>query len=295
MNNVFVNSGFELPQSNAVSSESISHSELISYQSSNSLVYKVRINNKWLILKRLHPEHRHHPAYIEALENEFNTGFQLDHNRIAKYLNKGTDADGPYIIYEYADGLPLREIITSNPASVRNKNNLKKILKQILEALIYLHSHQLYHLDLKPENIIITHKGKNVKIIDFGLSATGADIKLHGGTEKYASPEQTLSKANTDGRSDIYSFGMVALELLTGSTNVKQLYKLNHFYRKIVTKCLYKNPDERYQSAEEVLTALTRKNNSYKWMLAALLIFAFTAIVYKNFMHEGSIKGTSKN
>lgn len=295
MNNDFENSGFELPQSNAVSSESISHSELISYQSSNSLVYKVRINNKWLILKRLHPEHREHPAYIAALENEFNTGFQLDHNRIVKYLNKGTDTEGPYIIYEYVDGVPLRKIIKDNPAGLKDNNTLKKILIQILEALTYLHSHQQYHLDLKPENIIITHKGQNVKIIDFGLSASDADIRLTGGTRKYSSPEQALPKANADGRSDIYAFGMVALELLTGLTDIGQLNKLNHFYRKILTNCLSEHPDERYQNAEEVLTALTKSNNSYKWMLVVLLIFACTAIVYKSFMHEEATNNISGN
>ena len=191
--------------------------ELLPFQTSNSLVYKTCINNRWLLLKRIKPEFSTHPIYINALRKEFDIGFKVDHPHIVKYLNSGTDEKGLYLIAEFIDGTNLREVINGNPTGIRDEKYIEKNSLQILDALTYLHKHQLFHLDLKPENILITAKGNNVKLIDFGLSNDDSYKPISSGTKKYSSPEQVENPTIADARSDLYSFGIILHELCNGN------------------------------------------------------------------------------
>lgn len=277
MDALFDSSGFEIKEANLVTPSNASITELLPCQSNNSLVYKVRINDKWLLLKRIHPDVRTHPLYLAALEKEFNIGFSLDHPNIVKYLNKGSDAEGPYLLAEYIDGSSLRTLINQHPCGIKDRRFIDKIFFQLLDALDYLHKHPIFHLDLKPENIIITHKGNNVKIIDFGLSGADFYDSLPAGTKKYCAPEQLENPTTTDARSDLYSLGMVLLEVLTGSTHSSGKSKIPQPYKRIVVKCIDPEREKRFFSAEDVKNTFYSSIKLRKVVLVGLAIIVTVA------------------
>ena len=272
------NSGFENTEENFLDSENFSNAELLPFQSNGSNVYKIRIKDRWLLLKRISPEFRNNPLYIAALEKEFNLGFSLDHPNIVKYLNKGIDKDGSYILAEYIDGITLRSIIEKNVNGISDKRLIEKIVRQLLNALDYLHSNNILHLDLKPENILITFKGNNVKLIDFGMSVSDSYISISSGTRKYCSPEQLSDPENADAGYDFFSLGLVILEMFTSRTNSVDVKKLPQPYKTIVEKCL--NPDlkSRIHSADEILKILEIKKAKRFLVVSAFTLFLLTII-----------------
>jgi serine/threonine protein kinase len=183
MNDNYTFSEFETGNENTLIPINSNYIELLPFKSSVNLVYKIKINNKWLLLKRIVPEFREHPFYISCFEKEFDIGFNLDHPNIVKYLNKGKDSEGTYLLAEYIDGITLRDFILKNPDGLKDEKWVLKIVKQLLDALDYLHKRQLFHLDLKPENLMITHKGDDLKIIDFGLSSSDSYSNFASGTK----------------------------------------------------------------------------------------------------------------
>jgi len=286
MSFLYENSGFETNEANLVTPSSASVTELLPFQSKSSLVYKIRINDKWLLLKRIHPDFREHPIYQAALEKEFDIGFNLEHPHIVKYLNKGKDTDGLYLISEYVDGFSLRYILDQNPHGISDIKLIKKICSQILDALGYLHKHQIYHLDLKPENIIITHKGNNVKIIDFGLSGCDYYVAQPAGTKKYCAPEQLKNPESSDARSDLYSLGLIIIEMFTGNADLSGVKNLPSHYKRVVSKCIDPIQEKRYQNTEDVKIAFQRKNRITKWLVAAILVFIATGFYIIQYLHH---------
>ncbi len=285
------NSGFENECGSVLDPNNASLTEILSLQSKASLVYKTRINDRWLMLKRIAPEFRSNPLYNNALNREFDLGFQLDHPNIVKYLNKGTDSEGLFLLAEWIDGTSLRQVLIDNPHGLKNFKLIDRIIQQLADALGYLHSRQIFHLDLKPENIIITHKGNNVKIIDFGLSGSDSYVPILAGTKKYAAPEQFHNPARSDARSDIYSFGVIILEMLTGKADLSELKKTNGCYRKLIEKCTTINPENRFQSTEDLKESITKKVSLKFFFLSGFFAFAVLVTIVAYYILSG---GTAK-
>ena len=218
-------------------------------------VGKFLLHGKWHTLKRLKPEFSNNTIYKTALEKEFEIGLQLDHPNIVRYLHKGYDKKGVFIIQEYIDGITLREAFQDK--NFVSKNNIDKIIMQLIGAIDYLHKHQIYHLDLKPENILLSHKGGNIKLIDFGLATTDVFEGIASGTKKYASPEQIKEPSKQGARSDLYSFGLFVLELFTGDVNKKLIDKLPQQYRKVIKACLNESPVNRPENIRIVERSIT--------------------------------------
>lgn len=164
-------------------------------QRKHTLIYTALRYGRRFMLKTLAPEYAHLTDYHLQQEREFQLGVQLVHPNIAAtYGLEQLEGVGRCIIQEWIDGVTLGEWVGSKPSRAARE----RVLEQLLDALEYLHNRQLVHHDLKSDNILITRNGANVKLIDFGLSAT----------------DSTLSPVDNDPRADILSLGRLIPSLL---------------------------------------------------------------------------------
>lgn len=205
--------------------------ERLECQGATSETYCVKLYGKLHFVKRLKAEHVNDVRYQEAFQKEFETGYRLEHQGLPRYISKTDDG----ILMEYVDGETLTERMTRNPSYFSQKNT-KKFILQLLDVVSYLHAHQVLHLDLKPDNILLTRIDSDVKLIDLGCCYTDTFIDTQGHTKGYAAPEQ-LHGGVTDERTDIYAIGKI-LEQIPGL----------QIYNKVIARCTADNPAERYQT-----------------------------------------------
>ncbi|MFF3730006.1 protein kinase [Streptomyces sp. NPDC002476] len=204
----------------------------------------------------------------------------LNHHAIVAVYDSGEDVVGgqtvPYIVMELVEGRTIRDLLLNAEAPPPEQALI--IVSGVLEALAYSHQHGIVHRDIKPANVIITNSGA-VKVMDFGIAralhgaqSTMTQTGMVMGTPQYLSPEQALGKA-VDHRSDLYATGCLLYELLalrppfTGETPLSVVYQHvqdmpvppSHVLEAappeldgLVMRSLAKDPDDRFQSAEEM-------------------------------------------
>jgi TolB-like protein/Tfp pilus assembly protein PilF/predicted Ser/Thr protein kinase len=226
------------------------------------------------------------PRFISAdeeerkrFENEAQAAAALNHSNIATIYAIEESKDQIFIVMEYIDGIELKDKIKTGAIPIEETINLAI---QIAEGLEAAHKKGVVHRDIKSSNIMITNDGK-VKIMDFGLAKIkgGAQLTKIGstvGTVAYMSPEQAQGE-EVDHRTDIWSFGIVLYEMITGKLPFKGEYDQAIIYSilnespepingiqakipaellNIINMLLQKKPDDRYGSAGEVLNDLKR-------------------------------------
>ncbi|MBE6648921.1 MAG: serine/threonine protein kinase [Ruminococcaceae bacterium] len=156
--------------------------------------------------------------------------------------------DGQIVLEEFIDGITIANVIENGKYRY---SGMSRVIKQVCNALNLLHSENLVHRDVKPENVMITQEGR-VVLIDFNtsrrMSVAGKDTVIMG-TVGYASPEQ-LGIAQSDTRTDVYAVGVMINVMLTGKHPSEKLAKGKA--GKMVLKCTNINPDKRYQTIEEL-------------------------------------------
>ncbi len=209
-----------------------------------SKFYTVISGGRKLFLKAINHENGSTTENISRLEREYKLFERLYGNEhIVRCIDLRNDPQvGLCIVMEFVDGMTLAEFLATSPSV----NEKKRILRELLDAVAFIHSHQVVHNDLKPENILITRNGHNVKLIDFGYADCDFIIdKATGGTKSYASPE-LLEGGNIDGKSDIYSIGFI----------IKALFP--HRYGLIARKCQYENANWRYRKVSDIGKAIRR-------------------------------------
>lgn len=230
-----------------------------------SELYRYNKDGKFRVLKALKPKYRGDFLYERLLRKEYEIGYELDHINICKIFSwLYTEELGNCIEMEYIDGVTLQEEIEGGTL---DKGDVRKIILEICDALTYIHHKQIIHRDLKPQNIIITHNGKNVKLIDFGLSDTDwhSILKGKGGTIEYAAPE-LIEEGEVDCRCDIWSLGVI-------------INHLGERYRKIARKCMNKEKQKRFSSAEEVKKSILQSDTRKYWWIIPAGIAAIAAII----------------
>ena len=222
------------------------------------------------------------PSFVSRFRKEALAAAGLNHPGIVAVYDSGEDGSNSYIVMELVNGHTLRDEL-QNPESLTVERSLE-IIEGVLEALSYSHMNGIIHRDIKPGNIMLTDSG-DVKVMDFGIARAMDDIGATMtstwnvvGTAQYLSPEQATGEAS-DLRSDIYSVGCLLYELVTGrppftgDTPVAIAYQhvssdfplpssvnsdLDENVDKIISVALAKSPDDRYQSAEMMLSDIRR-------------------------------------
>lgn len=220
------------------------------------------------------------PSFQARFRREAQSAASLNHPAIVAVYDTGEDyVDGvsiPYIVMEYVDGSTLRELLHSGRKLLPER--AMEMCIGILQALEYSHRNGIVHRDIKPANVMLTRNGQ-VKVMDFGIARAMGDSGMTMtqtaaviGTAQYLSPEQAKGE-QVDSRSDLYSTGCLIYELLTnrppfvGDSPVAVAYQhvredpqsttafdpeISADMDAIVMKALVKDPDYRYQSADEM-------------------------------------------
>ena len=171
-------------------------------------------------IKIPHPEMEADPALFDRFKREEEVGQALDHPAVMKVLPDDSRSSH-YMVMEWVEGRLLRQILRETKPLPQER--ALRIAIAVCDALDYIHRNGVVHRDLKPENIMVDAED-NIKLIDFGIAGkAGARRLTFGklsqvmGTPDYISPEQVRGKRG-DGRSDIYSLGVMLYEMLTGET-----------------------------------------------------------------------------
>ncbi len=230
-------------------------------------------------IKILNDRHANDEQFVERFRREAKNAAALNHPNIVSIYDRGEAEDTYYIAMEYLDGRSLKELIVGHgPAPVKVAI---EYARQILSALRFAHRHGIVHRDIKPHNVLVDREGR-VKVTDFGIARAGTSQMTETGsivgTAQYLSPEQARG-GEVDQRSDLYSLGVVLYELLTGRTPfegdtpveiaMKHLSTtpqppsdlrpdIPHELDLVVLRALAKDPEDRYQGAEEMEADLER-------------------------------------
>ena len=225
------------------------------HRSARCDILKAQRGSKYLTLK---VSRESDTLSAELLRREFELGKSLSHPCLVDYIGyEPMTPAGPAIVLEYIEGEPLDQFLTRHPSSrVR-----RRLVRQLLDGVGYLHHRGILHNDLKPANLLVTPRG-DLRIIDLGL-ATSDDSRfkqIRGGTAPFTAPE-VLAGQPPSVASDIYSVGMLISFIgLCGSAPV-------------VRRCTRSNPGPRFGSIEVVRTALRR------WRVVPPLLGAILLIV----------------
>lgn len=243
-----------------------------------AFVYEARdqLLNRRVAVKVLRPEFVDDEEFLEKFKREAKAVASLSHPNIVNVYDVGEDGKVNYIIMEYVDGKNLKEIIQSE--GTLDEYTALDITKQIAMALSSAHRNGIIHRDIKPHNILISNEGRVVKVADFGIakavsSSTMTNIGSVIGSVHYFSPEQAKGK-HISANADLYSLGIVLYEMIVGRVpfvgdspisialkhindeiefTPEQEVKIPQSIRTLISKMTEKSPDDRYQTAEELI------------------------------------------
>jgi serine/threonine-protein kinase len=248
-----------------------------------AMVYRAQdtLLNRAVALKILYPELSADASFVERFRREAQAAANLSHPNIVPVFDWGEDEGTYFIVMELVDGTSLAEMLRGSKTLTPARS--AQIVAQVAAALGYAHRSGVVHRDVKPGNILITPDGQ-VKVTDFGIAqAVASEDHLAEagsvmGTATYFSPEQAEGAA-VDGRSDVYSLGVVLFEMLAGRppfigdtpievssqhvhNAVPSLRQFTdavpHDLEAIVMEAMAKSPSQRYQSADELRADLIR-------------------------------------
>lgn len=243
-------------------------------------VYKAKdhILSRFVAIKVLKQEFSEDSSFVTKFRAEAQSAAGLEHPNIVNIYDVGSENGLYYIVMEYVEGITLKTYIEKK-GQLSFKESAS-IAIQVARGIEAAHNKNIIHRDIKPQNIIISTDGK-VKVTDFGIAKATSSNTISSdvmGSVHYASPEQARN-GFVDGRSDIYSLGIVMFEMVTGRVpfdgDTTVAVALQHLqeeiarpsiyapdlpisFEKIILKCTQKTPDRRYQTIEELLTDLRR-------------------------------------
>lgn len=238
---------------------------------------KIRINGRLHFVKELRPEFMGDLALRDSLYKEFAIGYNLDHPGIVRYLRYEQIA----VYEEYVDGANLRQLLDEDDKRLCNPETVSSITRQLLEALEYLHSAGVLHLDLKEENVMITRVGTRVKIVDLGCATSAQNDTTPGFTAAVKAPEQGIGP--TQCATDIYLAGQIISRLADRCGEARR-------WHRFVSRATAENPADRFPTAADAIKALPRRHRREilisAFMLGAAAAGAAVALMFGRGMHQ---------
>jgi len=233
---------------------------------------------KRIVAYKILPEAiKENPSVLQNFLQEAQIAAALNHPNIVTIFDTGKNGSDIYITMEYIDGVILKHYLECHPPSIPE---LLEIIKSICKGVAYAHKKRVIHRDLKPSNIMLLHD-HTVKIMDFGLAKILTETMVEKttikGTPLYMSPEQIVGE-KVDTLSDIYSLGCTFYRMLTGHppfskgdiyyhhlhTAAKSLRSINSEIspelENVILKCIEKKKTLRYQSVDEIMSAISSLN-----------------------------------
>jgi eukaryotic-like serine/threonine-protein kinase len=232
-------------------------------------------------VKVLSPQYSGDANFVMRFRREAQSAARLNHPNLVSVYDTGTDDGTHFIVMEYVEAKTLADYLAGGGRIMPERSI--EIAEAVCDALSVAHAHGIIHRDIKPANIMITPKG-DVKVTDFGIARviSGADTLAQTaavlGTASYLSPEQAQSQP-VDQRSDIYSLGVALYEMVTGrppfSGDSPVMVASKHVLEQptppskvnadvspeleaVIMKAMAKNPENRYQDADEMKADLER-------------------------------------
>jgi serine/threonine-protein kinase len=248
--------------------------------------YKARdtVTGQIVVLKSPNPNLLADPGIFQRFRREMAIAKKLQHPGVQRSVDVGDTRTEPYLVLEYVEGENLRQRERALPHHQAPVALALSWGRQLIEAIAYLHSHGIVHRDLKPENILVDEHD-NLKIADFGTALLDGAKRLTWkhltdglGTPDYMSPEQIQGERG-DERSDIYAWGVLMYEILTGHTPFRgdnwMAVMAGHLTKDpkpirdanpevtaaleaVVLKAMRRYPEHRYQSADDIIADLDR-------------------------------------
>ena len=226
-------------------------------------IYRIAQDGKYFLFKTTAKDEK---RLSELLRREYEISAGCSHPNIVNVITFGEIIPGKTgILMEYVDGRSLLEFLTENPP-LKGKVN---VFEQLLSAVEYLHKRGIIHNDLKPDNILISHTGNNLKLIDFGLSDNDANflMKTPGYSEGYAAPE-LIKERNSDARSDVFSMGKLMIMIF------------GRKYGRISRKATAEDPEKRYQNIDELKNQFAHRDIPLKAALqGGIFVFILLGVL----------------
>lgn len=242
--------------------------------------YVVRIMGKLHFKKKLKAGYSGNPQYTAAFRKEFETGYRLEHPALPRYMFFGEEDGCPYILEEYIDGETLTSFMKDHPDYFHSRSHADTFIDQLLSVMSYLHEHQVLYLDLKPDNILITSVGHQLRLVDLGGCHTDSWSGTEQETRSFAHPDNaaTADDNGEDGllckeSTDVYLIGRVL-----------QYADVAHIYNKVVARCLKDSSTDRYKDVESLRKAVAsvryrRKAGYAIAALAGIVIIGASALL----------------
>ena len=243
-----------------------SNEEILINSGGTSDCYKVNIRNRFYLIKRPKETFATNTDYLQLFHKEFDLGIQLDHPNIVRYYDLGKDDKGIFIRMDYVDGEDLDTFIHQNPNFFKSKKKRAQFIAELLNAICYIHAHEMLHLDIKPQNILITRHGQHVKLIDLGFAWTQSYLHNNGYSKEFCAPEQ-LDETNNklSPATDIYAIGKIL-----------DMYRLAP--ASIIQHCTQQVQSKRYQSIETLQKAIQHRKLPYHIAFSTIIGLLITAL-----------------
>jgi hypothetical protein len=212
------------------------------------------------------------PAYRRLFAEEALTGLKWNHPHILKYLKFNDEAEDFHIEMEYIPALTLHEALLEEPLGINTVRESRQIMDQLLDAVSYLHAQQVLHLDLRPENILVTRSAHDVKLINPASFYVGQPSYFIY-KERYTAPELFAESSKPTVAADIYSLGRIMEYLFSYST-------LTAGVSKVIARATADDPKKRFPSVEAMRQALQRSRRVDRIWKGAKIVAALIVLVF---------------